>query len=244
MAFIPLRLPNVILKHQRRGTPSVMAVVDKSEEEWQSVLTEMQYYVLREAGTEPAGSSELNSIKDNGTFLCAGCGSPLFTADTKFDSGTGWPSFFSPIDGDSVFLSTDYKLIIPRTEVQCGACKGHLGHVFEDGPKPSGQRYCLNGVAMQFQPDDADLELAAAVAARRKESPTQPRSPLAAVIPSLVFNAGIAGLFLNSFLSRDHTWQVGTTPGSLLVSAFEYFPVFCAIFYASLFFRGIGRLWS
>ena len=107
--------------------------------------------MLRKHGTERPGSSPLNDEHRAGVFKCAGCGTPLYRSETKFDSGTGWPSFFAPIDG-AIETSTDFKLIYPRTEVHCHVCGGHLGHVFKDGPKPTGLRYCMNGVAMKFEP--------------------------------------------------------------------------------------------
>jgi peptide-methionine (R)-S-oxide reductase len=128
--------------------------VNLSEDEWKKRLSGEQFYVLREHGTEPAGTSPLDREKRNGTFVCAGCDKPLFTADTKFDSGTGWPSFFRPIEG-AVGTSEDNTFFMKRTEVHCANCGGHLGHVFEDGPPPTGLRYCMNGVAMKFQPADA-----------------------------------------------------------------------------------------
>jgi len=125
--------------------------VEKSPEEWRAELTPEQYYVLREHGTERAQSSPLDKTYDPGTYTCAGCGQPVFTSDTKFDSGTGWPSFFKPIDG-AIGTSVDRKFFMTRTEVHCSRCGGHLGHVFDDGPQPTGLRYCMNGVAMKFIP--------------------------------------------------------------------------------------------
>jgi peptide-methionine (R)-S-oxide reductase len=125
--------------------------VTKTDEEWMKVLTKDQYYVLRKHGTERAGTSPLDKTYAAGTYHCAGCDLPVYTSDTKFDSGTGWPSFFQPIE-NAVGTSTDYKLIYPRTEVHCSRCGGHLGHVFDDGPQPTGKRYCMNGVAMKFVP--------------------------------------------------------------------------------------------
>lgn len=122
-----------------------------SEDEWKMRLTPAQYRVLRQEGTERAFSSPLDKEKRKGTFLCAGCEQPLFASRTKFDSGTGWPSFYAPIKG-AVGTSTDYKIGYPRTEVHCANCGGHLGHVFDDGPPPTGKRYCMNGVAMKFRP--------------------------------------------------------------------------------------------
>jgi peptide-methionine (R)-S-oxide reductase len=128
--------------------------VSLSDDEWRKRLSKEQFYVLREHGTEYAGTSPLNHEKRKGTFVCAGCDQPLFTSDTKYESGTGWPSFFRPIEG-AVGTSEDNTLFMRRTEVHCANCGGHLGHVFEDGPQPTGLRYCMNGVAMKFKPGEA-----------------------------------------------------------------------------------------
>jgi peptide-methionine (R)-S-oxide reductase len=120
-------------------------------EQWRKKLTKEQYYILREEGTERAGSSPLNNEKRKGTYVCAGCDLPLFSSDTKFESGTGWPSFYAAIPG-SVGTKVDYKIIVPRTEYHCRRCGGHQGHVFPDGPPPTGQRYCNNGDALKFIP--------------------------------------------------------------------------------------------
>ncbi len=125
--------------------------VSHTEEEWHRLLSPAQYKVLREHGTERAGSSALNQEKRAGTFVCAGCGQPLYASETKFESGTGWPSFYAPLP-DGVGTSEDRSLFTTRTEVHCSRCGGHLGHVFDDGPAPTGQRYCMNGVAMKFEP--------------------------------------------------------------------------------------------
>jgi peptide-methionine (R)-S-oxide reductase len=125
--------------------------VIRSDEEWRRLLSEEQYEVLRKEGTERPGSSPLNAEKRAGTYVCAGCEQPLFLSETKYESGTGWPSFFAPIDG-ALGTKTDYKLIWPRTEYHCSRCGGHQGHIFKDGPEPTGLRYCNNGVALKFVP--------------------------------------------------------------------------------------------
>ncbi|HWW86721.1 MAG TPA: peptide-methionine (R)-S-oxide reductase MsrB [Vicinamibacterales bacterium] len=127
--------------------------IQKTEGEWKETLTPDEYRVLREHGTERAGTSPLNIEKRAGTFRCAGCGEPLFNSATKFESGTGWPSFWAPLD-EAVETSVDRSLFMNRTEVHCARCGGHLGHVFPDGPKPTGLRYCMNGVALQFEPKE------------------------------------------------------------------------------------------
>ena len=125
--------------------------IDKPDAEWRKLLTPAQYDVLRHHGTERPFSSPLDHEKRRGTFSCAGCDLPLFASDTKFDSGTGWPSFYQPLS-DAVATSEDRSFFMKRTEVHCRRCGGHLGHVFDDGPRPTGLRYCMNGVALKFTP--------------------------------------------------------------------------------------------
>ncbi|MCB1386529.1 MAG: peptide-methionine (R)-S-oxide reductase MsrB [Nitratireductor sp.] len=131
-----------------------MTKVEKSEAEWRQELTPEQFRVLRKHGTERAGTSPLNHEKREGMFCCAGCGRPLFRSEAKFESGTGWPSFFEPSGKESVSEYEDRSFFMRRTEVRCADCDGHLGHVFPDGPKPTGLRYCMNGVALDFKPDE------------------------------------------------------------------------------------------
>ncbi len=126
----------------------------KSNDEWKKILTKEQYYVLREHGTERAGTSPLDKIYEPGAYHCAGCDLPLFASETKFNSGTGWPSFYLPLE-NAIGTTIDKSFFMTRTEVHCRRCGGHLGHVFEDGPKPTGLRYCMNGVAMKFIPKAA-----------------------------------------------------------------------------------------
>jgi peptide-methionine (R)-S-oxide reductase len=129
--------------------------IEKSEEEWRKELSPERYHVLREHGTERAGTSSLDKKYDPGVYYCAGCGQPLFAANTKFNSGSGWPSFYAPME-DAVETSTDRSFFMTRTEVHCKRCGGHLGHVFDDGPKPTGQRYCMNGCSLDFKPTEGD----------------------------------------------------------------------------------------
>ena len=125
--------------------------IHKSDDEWRKILSPEQFDVLRNEGTERPFTSPLNKLYDKGTYVCAGCDLPLFDSATKFDSGTGWPSFYAPIEGH-IETKRDFKLIWPRTEYHCARCRGHQGHVFEDGPEPTGLRYCNNGVALKFIP--------------------------------------------------------------------------------------------
>ncbi|GIU67978.1 peptide-methionine (R)-S-oxide reductase MsrB [Candidatus Phycosocius spiralis] len=125
--------------------------VEKTEAEWRAILTPAQYQVARQEGTEPAFTSPLNAEKREGIYHCVGCGSKLWSSVDKFDSGTGWPSFSRPISQDAVATKTDWKLLYPRTECHCASCGAHQGHVFQDGPPPTGQRWCINGVVLIFK---------------------------------------------------------------------------------------------
>ena len=129
-----------------------MGHIDRPDTEWRRLLTPEQYHVLREEGTERRHTSALNREKRPGTYVCAGCGTPLFTSAMKYESGTGWPSFFACLPG-ALETRPDRRLFVERTEYHCAGCGGHQGHVFEDGPAPTGQRWCNNGVALRFEPD-------------------------------------------------------------------------------------------
>ena len=123
----------------------------KTEKEWQQKLTPEQFQVCRQAGTEQPFSGKFNNFKEKGTFVCVCCGSPLFNSETKFDSGTGWPSFFDPISDQSIELNDDWSMLMRRVEVKCAKCDAHLGHVFDDGPPTTQQRYCMNSLSLDFK---------------------------------------------------------------------------------------------
>lgn len=146
-----------LMRQSGAETKQAVFEVAKSDEEWRKSLTPEQFYVLRQHGTERPFTSPLDSEKRAGTFSCAGCQLPLFSSATKFDSGTGWPSFHTPLE-NAVGTQVDRTLFMVRTEVHCRRCGGHLGHVFDDGPPPTGLRYCMNGLALAFAAEDAGVE--------------------------------------------------------------------------------------
>ena len=127
--------------------------IEKTDAEWKATLTPEQYHILREKGTEKAFTGEYADTHDSGVYKCAGCGKPLFSSETKFESGSGWPSFYQPLAKDAVATETDRKFMMTRTEVLCACCGGHLGHVFPDGPEPTGLRYCMNSAALKLEKD-------------------------------------------------------------------------------------------
>ena len=151
-SLLPLLASRVPAKKAAR--PGAMKKIVKTEVEWRKILSRRQFYILRSDGTEMSYSSPLNNEKRKGTYVCAGCKLPLFTSEMKYDSGTGWPSFYTTLPG-AVDTKLDFKLLIPRTEYHCARCDGHQGHLFKDGPKPAGQRWCNNGLALKFIPAKA-----------------------------------------------------------------------------------------
>jgi len=223
------------LKQQQQQRKGRTHPIEKTDEEWKEILTPEQYDILREGSTERPGASKLNEIslekngdEDEGTFCCAGCDNPLFRAKTKFDSGTGWPSFFAPVTSSAVDLATDYQLIIPRTECTCSQCGGHLGHVFEDGPEITGQRYCMNGAALQFSRDSDCPELATEVQQMSLDDPYTIK--VAQVLPGVLVNVVIGGLFLNAFVSSGKSTPI------------DYLTLFPATYYGFLAGKTIRKI--
>ena len=139
--------------HSEKAASDMIDKVEKSEEEWKKILTPEQYYVLRQQGTEPAYSGEYHDHKAKGIYVCAACGNELFSSSAKFRSGTGWPSFYEPVSDSNVGTEEDRTYGMVRTEVHCAKCGGHLGHIFNDGPRPTGLRYCINSVSLDFVED-------------------------------------------------------------------------------------------
>ena len=232
--------PASISSSTQRSPLRAVAKVEKTDEEWRQVLSPEAYRVLREEGTEPPNTSPLNDVKEDGVFRCAGCGSPLFVTKTKYESGSGWPSFYAPIDGDAVELDVDFKLIAPRTEVHCKTCGGHLGHVFDDGPRPTGKRYCMNGVAMDFVSVGSDLELTKEVMDRADAAEgditKQVQEPMMAVLPSAAFDAVVAALFFNSLFVGQ------PSDGQLLGIVFQLIPLLGGAYFFASFMQKMAGL--
>ena len=196
------------------GTPEMLPT---SDAEWKDVLEPMAYAVLREEATEPMWSSELNAIKGTpGVFLCAGCANPLFTTDSKFESGSGWPSFWAPVSKSSVVARVDFKAVVPRTEISCARCGGHLGHVFEDGPPPTGKRYCMNGAALQFERESPRAEQAVRAFAEQAATLQPPlvKPVLEATLASLLCAGLVFSFWLNLKADLGDAWAAEALRGS------------------------------
>ncbi len=151
LSFAVLPLVTADNESTQPAQPAMAEKIEKTDADWKKILTSDQYYVLRRKGTERPFQNDYHALHEKGIFVCAACGQELFSSDAKFDSGTGWPSFYQPITPGAIRTETDRSFFATRTEVLCARCGGHLGHVFDDGPKPTGLRYCMNSVAMKFQ---------------------------------------------------------------------------------------------
>jgi len=150
--------PTVAASEWSATIPDQITRVEKSEDEWKGILSKMEYYVIREKGTERPFTGDLLHNKEEGLYVCRACGLPLFSSESKFKSGTGWPSYFEPVKKEFIKEDTDYHIGYARTEVMCAQCDGHLGHVFPDGPRPTGLRYCINAVSLDFVSTEKDKE--------------------------------------------------------------------------------------
>lgn len=226
-------------------TTTTRPTVTKTDSEWRKQLTEDQFYVLRQQGTERPFTSDLNSVKKDGIFTCAGCGEPLFITSTKFDSGTGWPSFYAPVDDQAVTMNVDYKAGLPRTECRCARCSGHLGHVFPDGPKPTGQRFCINGVAMEFRTDaELDSKVVEEVAARVANAKPM-NVPEGSQLPQVALNGILTASFLSSFYSRFTSLEGGPSSvldGSAIVIFFRVYPLVAGLWFLFQFGKVVLKL--
>lgn len=216
------------------------ATVEKTDEEWKEELSPEAYNVLIKEGTEPPFTSYMNDIKESGTFYCRGCNQPLFRTRTKFDSGSGWPSFYSPLDQDAISLTTDYKLVLPRSEVRCSTCDGHLGHVFDDGPNPTGQRYCVNGVAMTFRADESEDKETLNVVLERESNASNVKPPIISVIIPSTLYTGLSFLYFKSFISRMQVAQ--GTETAFPSNVFDLLPLGIGIGCVYLAAKGLVKL--
>lgn len=232
-------VPSTIGIHQKVSIQRINAFpVEKSDDEWRALLDDDDaYHVLREKGTEPPFSSEFNNLnpKDGGILLCKACGAPLFSVSTKYDSGTGWPSFFAPLNGASVKYEVDFDAILPRTECLCSSCGSHLGHVFEDGPAPTSLRYCMNGITMKMDDHDVTSTKGRVIQQQQQDPVEATRLPLNVVLPTVLTNLGVAALMFASYWTKH---DIPTTKlGEVLVTV----PLPFAAFFAFTAVKSIVR---